>query len=385
MTEPSSIEDRVRRTLTAVAEQPLPPAALSLHSGPNSARPHPVRIFSVVLILAAVAVALLLAVLYGPHSGAGPTRPASVPASSNRGSTSTHVTKLPDTALTPRGWSPLSLGNVQISVPSAWLIEDPGITCGSRDYSMVFIDEAPSLPPSRAGCLPPINVVELSSVGKATLVHSHRATVNSIQVTESTSSSGSTTTEVVRALGMQVRVKGPLAAAVVATLTRSPLSVVLDSSVRSVPTGWQHVVFGGIRFAVPSQWRISRTTSWQGCLSNIEARVLVLSTAQVVYGPSCFPPPPTAGYLTAQPGMILGSGPHVLHAPANATCLRRSGLRICVDSPPEGFGHGLDMLTAQISVPKQTALDQIEIGLTGTGLTPLQIFDSMQPIASAHS
>jgi hypothetical protein len=71
-------------------------------------------------------------------------------------------------------------------------------------------------------------------------------------------------------------------------------------------------------------------------------------------------------------------------APAGATCLTRNRLRICVDPPPPpsgGFatGHELNLLTAQIRVPGQADLDQIEIGLTGTGVTPLEIFDSMRP------
>jgi hypothetical protein len=51
--------------------------------------------------------------------------------------------------------------------------------------------------------------------------------------------------------------------------------------------------------------------------------------------------------------------------------------------PPPGGGldpgHELNLLTAQLRVPGQTAIDQIEIGLTGTGITPLEIFDSMKP------
>jgi hypothetical protein len=189
---------------------------------------------------------------------------------------------------------------------------------------------------------------------------------------------------------MQLIVKGPLAVEVVKTLTRSPLSVVLGSSVNSVPSGWQHVAFGGIRFAVPRQWAINQSTSWGGCPSNIEAHALVLSTARSVLAPSCLSVPGTAGDLTAQPGMVLASGTLVTHAPAGATCLRRNGLRICVDPPPsptggEESGIELNLLTAQISVPKQSDVDQIEIGLTGNGVTPLQIFDSMRPLGSARS
>jgi hypothetical protein len=383
MTEHSAIEDRVRRTLRTVAEQPIPSGVPSFNGTSASAR-RPVQM-GAVLIVAAVVVALVLALIYGPHSGSGTPRPAS-----DRNSTSTYLTKLPDTALTPKGWSPLSLGAIQISVPSAWVSTDPGgIICGFGS-SFVFIDQTPYSPDSTPKCAAPINVAELSSAGRAPLPHSRHATLNSIRVTESKSSPGVTpVTEEVRALGMQLLVKGPLAADVVKTITRSPLSVVLGSSVNSVPTGWRYVLFGGIRFAVPRQWAINRSTSWGGCPSNIEAHALVLSTARTELAPSCLSVPGTAGDLTAQPGMVLASGPLVTHAPADATCLRRSGLRICVDPPPsptggEESGIELNLFTAQISVPKQSAVDQIEIGLTGTGVTPLKIFDSMQPLISAH-
>jgi hypothetical protein len=382
MTEHSSIEDRVRRALRTVAEQPIPGAVPWFDGSRAPARRRPVGIVGAALIVAAVVLALVLALVYGPHSGGETPRPASE---------STHLTKLPDTALTPKGWSPLSLGAIQISVPSGWVSTDPGgIICGFGS-SYIFIDQTPYSPDSTPKCAAPINVVELSSAPRTPLPHSRRITLNSLRVTESKTSPGfAPVTEEVRALGMQLIVKGPLAVEVVKTLTRSPLSVVLGSSVNSVPSGWQHVAFGGIRFAVPRQWAINRSTSWGGCPSNIEAHALVLSTARSVLAPSCLSVPGTAGDLTAQPGMVLASGPLVTHAPAGATCLRRNGLRICVDPPPsptggEESGIELNLLTAQISVPKQSDVDQIEIGLTGNGVTPLQIFDSMRPLGSARS
>jgi hypothetical protein len=295
-------------------------------------------------------------------------------------STATHVTRLPDTALTPNGWSALGLGGIQISVPPGWFVEDPGTVCG-EGVPEVFIDQTPSA----IGCPLPNNVVELSTAAKTPLAHARRGTINSIPVTETTSSSGSMTTVTVRAIGMQLRAHGPLAERVVATLTHSPYSVVRGSSVRSIPPQWQHVDFGGIRFSVPGTWTTSRSTAWGGCPGNIEADVLALSTAQALSNPGCTGPPGTAASLAAQPGMVVGSGPSVAHAPADATCLRHNDLRICIDPPPlpvGGFaaGHEVNLLTAQVTVPNHVTVDQIEIGLTGTGVTPLEIFDSMRPV-----
>jgi hypothetical protein len=308
---------------------------------------------------------------------------SSATAATPRASLVGQVAPLPNTTLTRRGWSPIGLGAVQISVPSDWFVEDPGLVCSQGD-SMVFIDQKPYAPPKEMGCTAPINAVELSTATRAALPSPRRVLVNSIPVYESATGSGSKETEIVRALGIQLSVAGPLSARVVATLTHSPYSVVLGSSVRSVPAGWRHVAFGGIRFAVPGRWAIERNASWGGCPYNIQGDELELSTAQVFSAPGCPAPFETAGYLAAHPGMVFGSGPQVPHAPRDAHCLQRNHLRICIDRPPPPVGglapgHELNLLTAQITVPKQVAIDQIEIGLTGNGLTPLQIFDSIQP------
>jgi DNA-binding beta-propeller fold protein YncE len=70
MTEDSYIEERIRRTLNAVAGQPIPSAPLAFQPGrPRTS--HPVRIVGVALIAAAVAAAVTLALIFGPHSGLG--------------------------------------------------------------------------------------------------------------------------------------------------------------------------------------------------------------------------------------------------------------------------------------------------------------------------
>ena len=302
--------------------------------------------------------------------------------------TRTRVAPLPDISLTPQGWSPISLGSVQISVPSSWLIEDPGRACSSDALGVVFINQTPRYPPAGMqgpGCPPAPNIIEMSTAGAKVLSNSHRTVINSISASERTVRFGPTTGEVVRALGVTVEARGPFAGQVLTTLTHSPLSVLLDSSVNSIPNGWRRVHFGGISFAVPGQWMVQGepSTAWGGCPGNITSDYLVLSTAQYVSAPGCAPPAETAGYLAANPGMVLGSGPVIDAAAADATCDIRNGLRICIDPPPSpvgGFSPGqeLNLLTAQIEVPGQRTIDQVEIGLTGTGITPLHIFDSMQ-------
>jgi len=96
-----------------------------------------------------------------------------------------------------------------------------------------------------------------------------------------------------------------------------------------------------------------------------------------------FAPPALAEYEAGVPAMVVGSGPKITAVPAGANCLERNRLRICIDPPPSPGtnqpGHELSVLTAQVSVPGQANLDQIEIGLSGDGTTALNIFDSLQP------
>src|ERR1700689_3997391 len=101
MTEDSYIEERVRRTLNAVAGQPVPSAPPAFEPGIPRTR-HFVRIVSVALVVAAVAAAVTLALIFGPHSGLGKNpspkpAPASPPPASNStitsGSSKTGLTR----------------------------------------------------------------------------------------------------------------------------------------------------------------------------------------------------------------------------------------------------------------------------------------------------
>ena len=296
-------------------------------------------------------------------------------------SESNHVAPGPDVTLTPSGWSPLALGNVQISVPSSWFVEDPGIVCGGGAQGMVFIDEQPTVGGATDCALTP-NVVSVAPSTSAGIPHAQTGVLNSIPVISGWSQTGSTKTVIVRALGYDVTASGPLADQVTRTLTYSPLSFVLNSDLTSTPSDWQPVTFGGMGFSVPAAWTVHRYSWWGGCPGNLPANTLELSTAQAISAPGCPPPLSTAGYDAGVPALIVGSGPAVTADPG-ARCIDRNGLHICIDAPPDptgGYepGHGLNILTAQVSIPGQATLDQIEIGLSGDGSTALAIFDSLR-------
>ena len=320
------------------------------------------------------------------ESGCGPL-PAWVsrlqdlaPASLPPGAPSRHVAPLANTAATPRGWSPIAYGNLQISVPSSWLVEDPGYSVDGDVPGTVFVGEAPARS-SRA--LPP-NLVSFTTARVSPVAHARAVLVNGVHATLGWTKPGGKTTYLERALGMEVTVSGPFAQRILQTTTHSPLSVVLGSGVVGTPPGWRTVSFGGLRFAVPGTWRIERDSWWGGCPGDIEPYYLRLSTARTLSLPSCPAPPPTAAHVGAVPGVVLGAGPQVSGTGSpTGSCLSRVGLRICLEPPPFGggfeAGRQLDLLTALVYLPGRTVPDQVEIGLFGSGLVPLQIFDSLRP------
>jgi hypothetical protein len=79
MTDHSSLEDRVRRALSTVADQPLPPAPPAFVPSADARGGRPVRALSLALLVLAVVAAAILALIYGPRSGGGTPRPASLP------------------------------------------------------------------------------------------------------------------------------------------------------------------------------------------------------------------------------------------------------------------------------------------------------------------
>ncbi|MHB8457902.1 MAG: hypothetical protein ACYDBS_09485, partial [Acidimicrobiales bacterium] len=232
---------------------------------------------AVVVAVAAVSIAAIVIPLSVRSGHPAPSHP--VPAS-RRPTARPHIAPLADVAATPKGWSPVALGNAQISVPSSWYIESQGnSTCGggiARGVTgIVFLGEG-ALLPSSMGCSRPANVVTLTHAGHRPIPHGRTAIVNGIHVRYGWTRAGPVLTYVERALGMEVTASGPRSRAVLQTITHSPLSVVLGSAVGGTPAGWRTVVFGGLRFAVPSGWQTTRQTWWGGCPFGIAAKVLVL-------------------------------------------------------------------------------------------------------------
>src|SRR5258707_14710983 len=182
--------------------------------------------------------------------------------------------------------------------------------------------------------------------------------------------------------GVEVTATGPKASQVLATLTRSPASVVLaPGPAFAVPRGWRWHDFGGIRFATPGAWRLARSDRWGSCDSRpVEPGTLLLSTATTFGcrgGMEMIPPLARSWAPTS--GVTVGAG---RLATADATpgvyrrCIRLRGMRTCI--PHEGMqvGEFLILVAYPRGRPGPTL---VEIGLAGNGATARTIFDSIRP------
>jgi hypothetical protein len=248
---------------------------------------------------------------------------------------------------------------------------------------MLFVGEMPHLE-SNMGCRSPTNTVSVKTAATSPVPHARAEVENGVHVEIGWRRVGTTVTHLERGLGMDVTASGPVARNVLRTITHSPLSVVLGSAVNGTPVRWRTVDFGGLQFAVPGSWQVTRDSMWGGCPFDIEANVLRLSTAQSLSAPRCFAPSSNAGYEAAVAGMVVGAGPQVTGTDVTSDrCVQRDDLRICIEPAPltGGLtaGRQLGLLTAEVFLAGQNRPDQVEIGLAGSGLTPLRIFDSLRP------
>ncbi|MGN6472098.1 MAG: hypothetical protein ACTHK4_00410 [Mycobacteriales bacterium] len=306
------------------------------------------------------------------------------------GSRSTFLTPLADLRATPSGWSAVGFRAVQISVPDPWFIEGEGDVCGEHDPGRVYIGRAAEDPPPGMGCGPAQNVVSLQAAGTAPIPGARAHTADGVRVLVATVKRNGVTTYRERALGVDMTATGPLAGQVMRTVTHSTLSVVLRSTGLPTPAGWRHVTFGGLRFAVPSNWKTDRFSNWGGigCAYNLMPDRLQLNTARRFIVSSCPAPLSDAQAGAGVLGMLIGAGPALRNTTVKVStgeCLVRSGLRICpLPEPLHGGYPDIDraqILEAQVYRRGDSHPDFIQLGLGGSGLAAAEIFDSLAAAA----
>jgi hypothetical protein len=173
----------------------------------------------------------------------------------------------------------------------------------------------------------------------------------------------------VPALHVVVTARGPLARRVLATLTRSPLSVVLAPGPRfAVPAGWAWHEAGGIRFAAPAHWALVRNGFWPCAMTSDSVLIIPARNRQM---PRCAlsPVPPTA-----QSGVIVAVGRSVVaRASGYDACRRLDALRACYSTSLHQFG----MFDLAVFAPGRQRGTLVEIGLAGSGAVARTIFDSI--------
>src|ERR1700722_14547079 len=224
--------------------------------------------------LAAAVLGLVSTTLASPRAAAAASSAAGI------SSTGQAVGPLTDVSVTPKGWSPVAYENAQLSVPGSWLVESPQqFFCGMPQISgMIFAGVRPGFPKS-FGCDVPASLAWILPAGKLPKGISQRkptARIDGIPVYRVPSVKG-TTVYLVPELGVRVGARGKSAARVLATLTRSPLSVVLRRGPAArVPAGWTWREFGGVRFATPRSWNLQREDEWATCGTGLDPSRLLL-------------------------------------------------------------------------------------------------------------
>lgn len=285
------------------------------------------------------------------------------------------------------GWAPVPYQDAQLSVPGSWLVESPEqVSCGILPPAgMIFAGIKPVIPKG-SGCGLTASLAWIVPAGHIPPGIGHRrptAVIHGIPVYRLPSGNGSVR-YLVPDLGVQVGARGPGARRVLATLSRSPLSVVLGRGPTGpVPAGWTWRQFGGIRFATPRSWSLQRADQWATCGTGLVPRTLLLIDA--TRPPLRLPCPymiPTAAADQAQPGLTAVTGKQAADSVGQTylSCRVRHGVRICLSSVTGQGGSLGGVLIFSVSRPRGHAATFLLLGLSGSGTGARAIFASIRAV-----
>ena len=372
----TELEREVKAVLTAQAERADRPTAMlekveSLVRRKRRRRKTVSAALGAPALLVAVILPLALLSAAGPAAPRHGTGPANPPPGRM-------TIPLVDTAATPHGWAPVAFGAAQISVPSSWLLESIGTSCGASIKGMVFVNQQIRVQTFHAmGCQLAPNVVSISRAprGPAPRPGPGTVVVNGIRVIAT--GGHQSARYLVPELGVQVTARGPLAHQVLATFTRSPLSVALATGPAfPAPRFWQRYSFGGVRFAAPPSWPELHTTPY-GCWPDLQAHAVALLTTRNT-NMSCPGPPGTVGFATGKLAIEVDSGQAAATQGVRVEagpCLRLHGLHACISAQPGSLGW----LTLSALPPGASKPTIVRIGLAGSGVVAREILDSIGP------
>ncbi len=285
----------------------------------------------------------------------------------------------------PANWAPVPFRLAQLSVRGGWLVADrnDGFFCPSKSEGMIFVGQEPQIPKD-SGChhLTP-SFAWITVAGHVPPGITHRkptAVINGIPVYQVRSVHRSAV-YLVPELSVRVGVHGPLARRVLATLTRSPLAVVLAKGpAGAVPSSWVKHDFGGVRFATPRGWHLNRANVWETCGTGVGSRSLDLVNAKKPPIPLPCPIPfPTAKDFAGVPGLTVVTGKYAARSVAQTyrRCRSRAGTRICLSTETGAAGFYGAIINISVAKPHQRAKTYVLLGLSGSGVQARAIFDSI--------
>jgi hypothetical protein len=336
------------------------------------------RAAAIAATVAAAIIGLVSTALAAPRAAAAASSAARI------SGTGQAVGPLSDVSGIPAGWSPVPYESAQLSVPGSWLVESPQqLSCGFPPVDgMIFVGVQPAIPKD-FGCAVTASLAWILPAGKIPPGIKNRkptAVINGIPVYRLASAQG-TVAYLAPELGVRVGARGKLAARVLGTLTRSPLSVVLRRGPAApVPAGWTWRQFGGVRFATPRSWSLQSEDQWATCGTGLEPSSLLLVDA--TKPPLALPCPyliPTALADQAQPGLTVVTGKYAAQSVGEsyASCQSRGGVRICLSSVTGQGGLLGGVLIFSVSRPKHQATFFV-LGLSGSGASARATFGSIR-------
>ncbi len=282
------------------------------------------------------------------------------------------------------GWAPVPYRRAQLSVPGMWLVESPRqLWCAPWLHGMIFVGRKPGIPKG-TGCGLTASVAWILPAGHIPPGIRHRkhaAVIHGIRVYRLPSGPKSVL-YLAPGLGVRVGARGPLARRVLATLSRSPLSVVLGRGPAGpVPASWAWHQIGDVRFATPRSWSLQRENQWATCGTGLVPGLLLLIDA--TRPPAALPcpfPVPTADAQQAQPGLTMVTGRYAAESVAEnfARCQARRGARICLSSVTGQGGFLSGVLIFSVSRPRRHGAAFFLLGLSGSGARAQAIFGSIR-------
>jgi hypothetical protein len=280
-------------------------------------------------------------------------------------------------------WTPVPFQRAQLSVPRDWFVESKDFfSCYGKSAGMIFAGIKPHIPKS-GDCDRTTNFAWIVPAGHIPPGISHRkptAVINGLPVYRVPSPNGSVVYLVPR-LGVRVGAHGRLAKRVLATLNRSALAAVLAKGPDSpVPAHWVGREFGGVKFATPRGFQVSRAIQWATCGTGVDPHSLDLINAKKP--PAALPCPyplATAGGIEAVHGLTVVTGKFAAKSVAESyrRCELRSGTRICLSTGTGAGGLLGSVLIFSVSKPGHHPRTFLLLGLPATGAQARAIFDSI--------